>query len=335
MFGPNQVGELIVGNAVATETTVATFVSGASDKEIKVLSKDGTVVTAGKPFHLLQSTSGSAAKGLNFEFSDKIDPRYIDKITVKAYEPEVLKVMKVDGFSVAGVVAPQRTYEIEIRVEGDLSSENFTTIPGYYVTGEVIGSDTATTIRDGIIASINKNLARRGNSEFLVEASGTGISVTEKYQENQPGKIDGRKLRFNVVGRVFNNISNGYNSNLGLLTTTTITDAKPGNGTGKFATNYEYFVKGMKYDPSNAFNFLTQFDVPFYTKKSGIYNTIQIKYYAVRTEVLTERQYKVLTILVEKAADTAANNAATNLVLADIRTAVGSLAIVPANLAVV
>ena len=72
MFGPNQVGELIVGNAVATETTVATFVSGASDKEIKVLSKDGTVVTAGKPFHVLQSTSGSAAKGLNFEFSDKI-----------------------------------------------------------------------------------------------------------------------------------------------------------------------------------------------------------------------------------------------------------------------
>jgi len=268
-------------------------------------------------------------------FSDKIDPRYIDKITVKAYEPEVLKVMKVDGFSVAGVIAPQRTYEIEIRLEDELSPENFTTIPGYYVTGELIGTDTATTVRDGIITSINKNLGRRGNSEFLVAASGTGISVTEKYQENQPGKIDGRKLGFSVVGRVFNNISNGYNSNLLLLSTTVVTAAKPGNGTGKFATNYEYFVKGMKYDPANAFNFLTQFAVPFYTNKAGMYNTIQIKYYGAVTNVITERQYKVLTILVEKVADTLANNANTNLVLADIRTAVGSLAVVPANLAVV
>ena len=50
MFGPNQVGELIVGNAVATETTVADFIATASDKEIKLLSKDGTAPTAGKPF---------------------------------------------------------------------------------------------------------------------------------------------------------------------------------------------------------------------------------------------------------------------------------------------
>lgn len=335
MFGPNQVGELIVGNAVASQTTVATFVSSALDKQVKVLSKDGTIVTAGKPFHLLQSTSGNAAKGLNFEFSDKIDPRYIDKITLKAYEPEVLKVVKVDGFAVAGTVAVQRTYEIEIRLEDELSPENFTTIPGYYVTGEVIGSDTATTVRDGIIASINKNLARRGNSEFTVAANGTGISVTEKYQENQPGKIDGRKLGFSVVGRVFNNISNGYNSNLGLLTSVILTAGKTGNGTGKFATNYEYFVKGMKYDPANAFNFLTQFAVPFYASKTGVYNTIQIKYYGAINNVITERQYKVLTILIDKGVDTLANNANTNSVLADIRTAVGSLAVVPGNLAVI
>lgn len=335
MFGPNQVGELIVGNAVATETTVASFVSGASDKEIKVLSKDGLVVSAGKPFHVLQSTSGSAAKGLNFEFSDKIDPKYIDKITVKAYEPEVQKVVKVDGFAVAGVVAAQRTYEIEIRLEDELSPENFTTIPGYYVTGELLGADTAATVRDGIISSINKNLARRGNSEFSVVASGTGIQVTELYQANNPGKVDGRKLIFSVVGRVFNNISNGYNSNLGLLTSVVTTAAKPGNGTGKFATNFEYFVKGVKYLGLHNIYSLVQNDAPLYTSKTGIYNTIQIKYYAVRSEVLTERQAKVLTILVEKSADTLAANANTNLVLADIRTAVGSLATVPANLAVI
>ena len=58
-------------------------------------------------------------------------------------------------------------------------------------------------------------------------------------------------------------------------------------------------------------------------------------YFSPRKETSVERQYKVLTILVEKATDTPANNAATNAVLADLRTAIGTLATVPANLAVV
>ena len=164
MFGPNQVGELIVGNAVATETTVADFIATASNKEIKLLSKDGTAPTAGKPFYFLQKTAGDSAKNLNYEFSDKIDPRYIEKITVAAYAPETAKSVKIDGFTDVGVIAAKRTYEIQIRVENQLSPENFEHIVGYYVTGEVLGSDTATTVRDGLIDSINKNLVRRGNS---------------------------------------------------------------------------------------------------------------------------------------------------------------------------
>jgi len=335
MFGPNQVGELIVGNAVATETTVATFVATASDKEIKVLSRDGSNVAVGKPFYVLQATDGDATKNLDYEFSDQIDPRYVEKVTVREYAPEVAKSVKVDGFNGSGVVAASRTYEVEIRLEDELSPENFTTIPGYYVTGEVLGTDTATTIRDGVLFSLNQNLKYRGNSEFTAVADGTGILITEKFQNNKPGKIDGRKLRFTVTGKVFNSISNGYNSNLGLLTTTIVNAGSPGNGTGKFATNFEYFVKGYKYDPANAFNWETQFDIPFYTSKSGIYNVIQIKYYAPRKETIVERQYKVLTILVDKVTNVVANNAATNAVLADLRTAIGTYATVPANLAVV
>jgi len=336
MFGPNQVGELIVGNAVATETTVATFVTSASDKEVKVLSKDGTVVAAGKPFSLLQKTAGDAAKGLNYEFSDKIDPRYVDKITVKAYAPEVMKAVKIDGFAVAGVLAAQRTYEVEIRAENELSPENFELITGYYITGEVLGTDTATTIRDGVLLSLNKNLTRRGNSEFVATADGTGILITEKEQLNVPGKISGRKILFSVVGKVFNNISNGYNSNLGLLTSVETVAPFSGNGTGKFATNFEWFVKGMKYDADRQTGYPADFGdrTPYYASKLGVYNTIQIKYYAPRNETLGERQYKVLTILVDKVTDILANNAATNSVLADLRTAVGS-ANVPADLPVV
>lgn len=333
MFGPNQVGELIVGSAVAAQTTVATFVASAADKAIKVLSKDGGDVAAGKPFYVLQKTAGDASKGLNFEFSDVLVPANVDKVTVKAYAPEVLKSVKVDGFAVAGVVAAQRTYQVEIRTEGQLSPENFEMIAGYYVTGEILGSDTATTVRDGVLVSLNKNLARRGNSEYTAVASGTGIAITEKAQDNIPGKKDGRKLLFTVSGKVFNNVSNGYNSNLGLLTSVTTADGFVGNGTGKFATNFEYFVKGMKYDVNDPFSFPVNFSAPYYTSKAAIYNVIQIKYFGAVKNVITERQDKVLTILVEKAAADAANNANTNLILASLRTA--GVAGVPVNLAVV
>ena len=117
MFGPRQVGELIVGNALATESTVKTFIASATDKKLGVFSADGTAPAANKPFYLLQKTAGDSAKGLNYEFSDKIDPRYVEKVTLAQYAPEVAKVVKVDGFATAGVVAAQRTYEIEIRVE--------------------------------------------------------------------------------------------------------------------------------------------------------------------------------------------------------------------------
>jgi hypothetical protein len=334
MFGPRNVGELMVGNAVATETTVNTFIATASDKELKVLSKDGSNVAAGKPFFVLQKAS--AAKG-GFEFSDKVDPRYVEKVTLATYTPEVLGAYKVDGFTVAGTVAEKRTYEVEIRMQDQLSPENFELIQGYYVTGQVLGSDTATTVRNGLLASLNKDLARRGNKEFTAVADGTGILITEQAQDNIPGKVDGRKIQFTVVGKVYENVpTNGQGGNLGLLTSTNTVVSKPGNGTGKWATNYEEFVKGYKYDPDRLTSFPVDFysRTPFYTKADGLYNVIHIIYYAPRTETSVERQYKVLTIAVEKAANTLANNAATNSVLTDIRTAVGTFATVPANLPV-
>lgn len=335
MFAPNQVGELMVGNAVATETTVATFIATASDKELKVLSHDGTNVALGKPFFVLQKADGIPG---GFEFSDRVDPRYIDRITVKAYEAEVLGAYKIDGFNTAGTAAAKRTYEVEIRVENQLSPENFEIISGYYVTGEVLGSDTATTIRDGLVKSLNQNLTRRGGNEFLVANDGTGIRITEKYQVNRPGRIDGRKLLFTVRGKVFNNVpSNGAYGNLDLLNVTTVAAPKPGNGTGKWATNYEYFTKGVKYDPARDFGYPANFGdrTPYYASAGAFYNVIQIKYFMPRTQTSVERQYKVMTIILDKGTDTAANNAATNSVLSDIRTAVGTLAVVPANLAVV
>lgn len=335
MFLPNQVGEMMIGNAVAAETTAATFIASASDKELKVLSKDGTDVAAKKPFYVLQKADGIPG---GFEFSDKVDPRYVEKVTVTAYSPEVLGSYKVDGFNTAGVVAAKRTYEVEIRLEDQLSPENFTTIQGYYVTGQVLGSDTATTVRDGVLLSLNKNLSNRGADEFTAVADGTGILITEQYQPNRVGRDEGRKLRFTVRGKVFENVpTNGNSSNLDVLTTTQVDAPFPGNGTGKWVTNAEYDLKGFKYDPSREYGFPANFGnlTPTYASGSGVYNLIHIKHYMPRTETSVERQYKVLTIAVDKGTDTLGNNANTNAILADIRTAVDTYATVPADLAVV
>jgi hypothetical protein len=335
MITPNQVGELMIGNAVATETTSATFIASASDKELKVISKDGTAVAAKKPFYVLQKADGIPG---GFEFSDKVDPKYVDKVTVSAYSAEVLGSYKVDGFNTAGVVAAKRTYEVEIRLEDQLSPENFTTIQGYYVTGQVLGSDTATTVRNGVLVSLNKNLSNRGNDEFTAVADGTGILITEKYQANRVGRSEGRKLQFTVKGKVFENVPTADNgSNLGLLTTVAVAVAKPGTGTGKWVTNAEYTLKGFKYDPSREYGFPANFGnlTPTYGAISGVYNIIHIKHYVPNTSVGVERQYKVLTIAVDKGTDTLANNANTNSILTQIRTAVDTFATVPANLAVV
>lgn len=331
MFGTDQVNRIVVGNAVATETTIDTFVATATDKELKVLSKDGTDVAEGKPFFVAQKAGGAVG---GYEFSDKIDPKYVDKVTVSSYLPEVAKVVKVDGFSTAGTVAANRTYEIEIRLFDQLSPENFDVIQGYYVTGTTV--PTATVVRDGLLESLNANLSRRGGSEFLATADGTGILVTEVIQVNDPGKDPGRKYTFEVIGKVYENIFAGYNSNLGLLTSTVVTPGYPGNGTGKWATNYEWFVKGFDYDSDRLVGYPADLwsRTPFYTTKVGMYNVITLKYYAPRKSTIVERQYKVLSILVEKSADTLAQNANTNAVLEDIRTAIGDYAEVPANLPV-
>jgi hypothetical protein len=334
MFVPNQVGELMIGNAVASQTTVSTFVASAADKQLKVLSKDGSNAGAGKPFFLLQKASGIPG---GFEFSDKVDPRNIDKITISEYAPEIFGAVKVDGFAVAGTVAAKRTYEIDIRLEDEISPENFTNIVGYYVTGQVLGSDTATTVRNGLLLSLNKNLSNRGSSEFTAVADGTGILITEKFQPNRVGRDVGRKLVFTVRGKVFENVpTNGNGSNLELLTVTQNVVANPGNGTGKWVTNAEYVLKGFKYDPSREYGFPANFGnlTPTYASGSGFYNLIHIKYFSARTETSVERQYKVLTVAIDKVLNTKANNASTNSILSDIRTAVGTLAVVPANLAV-
>lgn len=341
MYGPNQVGELIIGNTVATQTTVQTFITTAADKAVVILNETGSALpSVNEPFKFLQKTSGDAGKGLNYEFSDIVTPNTVEKVTIKAYSPEIQKLVNVVGFT--GNVLPDTTYEVEVRIYNDggaLSVENFAVVQGYYVTGSNVTNETPTTVRDGLLSSLRKNLIRRGDFEIVTTttAAPIGFTVAGKVQKVVPGKIIGKQIEFDVFAKTF---SNAYSlttitQNSGLLTAVTANGSNPGNGTGKFAVNYEWFVKGMKYDPARETGYPVNFATPYYADITGLYNTIQIKYFSVRKETSVERQYKSLTILINKGTDTPANNASTNTILTSIRTAVGSNAVIPANLPIV
>jgi hypothetical protein len=334
MFGPNQVGELLIGNSASTETTIQGFIANAADKALKVLSAEGTAVAANGPFKIVQKTSGDAAKGLNYEFSDVIDPRYVERVTLATYLAEIQKKLTVT----VGTPTINTTYEIEVRLYNDggsLSPENFAIIQGFYVTGSA--TETATQVKDGLVASLQKNLMKRGNFELAVVSTGASTFTIEgKFQKVVPGKIIGKQIEFDALGKSYSNTNDVtlITQNTGLVTVVTTTNSNPGSGTPKHAITYEWFVKGYKYEVYRQTGYPADFDTPYYASATGLHNTINIVYYTPRKETSVERQYKVCTIMVDKGTDTLANNAATNAVLTSIRTAVASNATVPANLAI-
>jgi hypothetical protein len=333
IFGTNQVEEVIIGNAVATEATVSDFIATATAKEIKALAVDGGAAAEGKLFYLLQKTGGDAAKGLNYEFSDRINPKKIERITLKEYAPEVQKAVTVTGFD--GNVLANTTYAVSIRLyneSGSLSSENFRIISGYYNTGSSVAGVTATDIRDAIVAALNVELESRGGSEFVISQSDapTAITITGQAQKVVAGKIEGRQIEFDVITKVLDNNSD----NLGLLSVAVDAQNYPGNGTAKQVINKEWFIKGFKYEPYREMAHPVNFDTPYYANGAGIYNAVIVTYKSDRISPTVEEQKKSLIIFVEKPTNDNPGNAGTNALLADLR-AFCDDAIVPADLAAV
>lgn len=334
VFGPNQVEELIIGNAVASETTLATFISSATDKEIKILSNDGTAPAAGEDFKVFQKSGGNAAKGLNYEFSDVIKANKVKEVILKTYVAEVTKSVSVEAFA---PLAANHTYAVEVRIfqdGGSLSPENFATVTGYYVSGA--SAPTAAVVQAGILASLNANLTKRGGGEVTaVDGGADEIDIIGIAQAVVPGKIPGRQIEFDVTAKVFNDTALNH-ENIATSVAVINNGNNPGVGTGKYAQNLEWFTKGYKYEAYRQTGFPADFTerVPVYASAAGVYNVIHIKYFDDRNSPTTEIQERVLTILIDKGTDTPANNAQTNLVLDDLQLILGA-ANVPADLAVV
>lgn len=317
MYGPNQIGELIIGSGVSTQTTAKLFINSAANKEVGVYSENGAAVALNKPFKFLQKTTGDSSKNLNYEFSDVIDPRYLEKVIVSTYTPEVQKQVTVSGFT--GNVLANTTYEVEIRLYNDggsLSPENFAVIQGYYVTGSSIAAETATTIRDGLLKSLQKNVTRRGDFEFvLASIAGPGFTITGKTQKVVPGKIEGRMIEFDVNVKVYQNIQDltQPQQNLALLTATVTQSPSIGKGTGKLAVNYEWFVKGNKYEVYRQTGYPVDFATPYYADINATYNVIDLVYFSPRKQTSVENQYKTLRIMLDSTAATGVTEIITKL----------------------
>jgi len=336
VFGPNQVGELIVGNAVASETTASTFVSSASDKEIKVLSKDGTAPAVGAPFYVLQKTSGKASKNLNYEFTDVIKPSNVESVTLSAHQAATAKVVTVSGFT--GTPRANTTYEVLVRLledGGSLSVENFRIISGFYVTGDDVSGVTAVNILDQIVLNLQKSQEKEGSDNFVFAKSGTTITITEVLKDSDPARDIADPVQFDVQAYVKSNNpdpSTGAIKVYSDLTSAVTTAGNVGIGTGKGIANYEWFVKGYKYEVYRDTGYPANFNTPYYAQdQTKAYNVINISYFSENAVAGVERQYKSLTIAVDFTVGDVTTNAATNAVLADLRTVLGT-GNVPANL---
>ena len=319
VFGTNQVEELIIGDAVASETTVAAFIASASDKEIKVLSADGSAPAAGDDFQVLQKTPDG------YEFTQKIKASEVEKVVLKEYSAEVQKSVTATVDSAAA----NTTYAVEVIVYGDISRENFDIVTGYYTTGA--SAPTVTIIRDGLIASLQSNFTKRGGKEVTISANSTdAIDIVGQAQAVVVGKKQGRQIDFKVNGKSF--AETGFNlENTGAISVVVNNENSAGSGTGKYAVNLEWFLNGFKYDVYRETAYPANFEGTQYAELASAYNAIHIIHYNTRKSTLQENQRRVTTILVKRA--NLAGNSVTNAVLADLRTVLGT-ANVPANLAV-
>jgi hypothetical protein len=321
VFGTNQVEELIVLRS-----------TNAKDSVRKASVVANTVDTEGEKFKLVQEEGDV----LTSQFSDVIDPSKVERVILKEFSPAVEKSVKVGNFVDSAIVA-DATYILETRIledGGALSSENFAIVSGYYQTG---ASDNAQTVAENLAASINTNLTRRGGDELEViaqEDSGNAgeyeVIVTSKPQRVVAGKIVGRPIKFSVIHKIFTS-GDPVSENVNNVNVETVALPSSGVGTGKYAVNLEWFTKGFKYEPYRQTGYPADFGerIPFFASASNTYNVIHIKYFSDRQSPSVEKQNKVLTTLVERT--DLASNSDTNLVLAELRLALGT-GKVPADL---
>jgi hypothetical protein len=285
----NTVHEILVGNAIAAETTLKAFVASASAGELGIFAKDGSTLSAGDTFVIAQKTADGVI------VSDIIVPTQIKLEKAQVDAPEVQKVVTVGGGSsiaVPATVGDKYEYILDIRLFnfGSLSVENFYIKHGHFILTQT-GALTAETVVDGLISQLNKTFSKEpgatatSNPLFTFAKTGTGaaaaLTVTAKAQTLELGKKEGRSLQFDVSAEVSKVGDDYFGVPQAAVVVTTPYD--PGVGTGKKMAVLEYFFRGNRGDVMRGMNFPYNWTTKTKTNvdQALAYNLLTIVHYAV------------------------------------------------------
>lgn len=297
----DQIREIIIGEAIATETTLATFQASASAKELAVVAADGTAPAYGKPFFVVgKASDGSVIK------SDIVYPKAVERVEGIAYKAPVNKVVTVNNFVVPSTTGDVQEYMVEIRLynQGSLSVNDWALFFGHTKFTKT-GSNTASDVVDALIASLNRNFSTvKGatsttNPFFTFAKTGSGsssaLTITAKAQPYLGGKKFARPVEFDV------------NMKEGGATVATTTPGHVGVGTGAKVAELEYFLRGFRGDYNRVGAF--PYDWPTTTRNqadvAGTYNTIEVLHVPKGEGGINEiKARKELTIAVKESSGT-------------------------------
>jgi len=266
----DQIREIIVGEAIAAETTLGTFLASASPKELAVVAVDGSSPGYGKPFFIVgKHADGSLIK------SDIIKPETVKRVKGVSYVAPVQEVVTVSNFVVPSNTGDVQEYEIHIRLlnQGSLSVNDWALYVGHTKFTKT-GSNNAQEIVDNLIASLNRNFSKvKGatattNPYFTFARTGSAgssaLTITSKAQPYVAGKKFAKPVEFKV------------NMKEGGATVAVTTPGKVGVGTGPQVAQLEYFLRGFRGDYHRGTAY--PFDWAYYGNAdvAGTYNGIEI-----------------------------------------------------------
>jgi len=313
LFSIRNERDLIVCNAIATETTAAAFAASASAGEIALVSEWGLAPVGKTKFYfVVKHLDGRIRK------SDVIDPNKLISLATRAAVSPVLpkNVVTIVTATVGDL------YEISIKIfnDGALSQENCVLLNGSYTA---VTSDDVTAIAVGLKTSLNAAQTRMGQTYFTVTNSSGAITLQSISLPFVTGKQDGRVLDFAVKATQVKASDLTY--------TTTITNVITGVTVNPCAPNYlrdlEYQTRGAFGDSLRGlaypFDFALQSDVST-TALYDTYSLIELAFYdGDRNDHAVQKSPRSLTVAC-LVADLAALKAKVDFAVQEINLSVGA-----------
>lgn len=164
--GERQIRHFFPFEAVASETTVATFIATASDGEIQMFNEDGTATVTGD-FYFLKKNLNTG----KLEKSDLITPA---DITYEKLTPPRNKTGKTQVFTLSTVVVGA-VYNMTLKLNYATSEQNFMV---FHASTKAITGDTVTTVMTRLAKQLGDNLAASIHTSTTISGTDTIIAGT-------------------------------------------------------------------------------------------------------------------------------------------------------------